>query len=146
MVLTSVVAGEIGLHGCSPDAGAARAGVGAIGEALDAGWLTIAKAGVEGSDQPLNPGVAAGTCSTMALALLRQAAGEEVLVILDDRCGRAEARSQGLAIIGTAAVLVLAKERNLIPACASLLVALREQGYFLSDGVVAAVLAQTDEA
>jgi len=66
-------------------------------------------------------------------------------VIVDDRCGRAEARSQGVAIIGTAAVLVLAKERNLIPACGPLLLALRDQGYFLSDGVVAAVLAEARE-
>jgi hypothetical protein len=41
---------------------------------------------------------------------------------------------------------VLAKEGNLIPACAPLLVALREQGYVLSDGVWAAVLAQAGEA
>ena len=81
-----------------------------------------------------------------ALALLRRASGERVLVILDDRCGRAEARSQGLAIIGTASVLVLAKERTLIPACAPLLIALREQDYFLSDGVVAAVLGQAGES
>ena len=49
------------------------------------------------------------------LALHRQACGERVLVIIDDRCGRAEARSRGLPNLGTAAVLVLAKERNLIP-------------------------------
>ena len=60
-------------------------------------------------------------------------------------CGRAEARLQGLAILGTAAVLVLAKERNLVPACAPLLDALREQGYYLSDGLVAAILNQVAE-
>lgn len=42
-------------------------------------------------------------------------------------------------------MLVLAKERNLIPACGPLLLALREQGYFLSYGVVAAVLAEARE-
>ena len=36
-------------------------------------------------------------------------------MIVDDRHGRAEVRSQGVAIIGTAAALVLAKEWNLIP-------------------------------
>ena len=87
----------------------------ATGEALAAGWLTIANPGVEGSYQPLNPGVEAGECNTIALALLLQAAAEKILVIVDDRCGRAEARSQGVAIIGTAAALVLAKEWNLIP-------------------------------
>ena len=60
-------------------------------------------------------------------------------------CTTREARSQGLAIISTAAVLVLAKERNLIPACGPLLLALREQGYFLSDALVAAVLAEARE-
>ncbi|MEB3331946.1 MAG: DUF3368 domain-containing protein, partial [Synechococcaceae cyanobacterium] len=67
------------------------------------------------------------------------------LVIIDDRCGRAEARSRGLSILGTAAVMVLAKEQRLIPACAPLLVALREEGSYLSDGLVAAVLAEVGE-
>jgi predicted nucleic acid-binding protein len=62
--------------------------------------------------QPLNPGVDAGDCSTIFLALQWQAAGERVLVIVDDRCGRAEARSQGVAILGTAAVVVLAEARE----------------------------------
>lgn len=67
-------------------------------------------------------------------------------MIVDDRCGRVKARRQGgVAIIGTAAQLVLAKERNLIPACGPLLLALPEQGSFLSDGVVAAVLAEARE-
>jgi predicted nucleic acid-binding protein len=68
-----------------------------------------------------------------------------VLVIVDDRCGRAEARSRGLPIIGTAAVLVVAKQQQLIPACAPLMAALREEGYYLSDGLMAAVLAEVDE-
>lgn len=65
---------------------------------------------------------------------------------MNDRCGRAEARRQGLPILGTAAVLVLAKERNLIPACGPLLVAMRDEGYFLSDALVAVVLNQAGES
>ena len=42
-------------------------------------------------------------------------------------------------------MLARAKERNLIPACDPLLLPLREQGYFLSDGVGAAVLAEPRE-
>ena len=82
----------------------------------------------------------------IALALQRQACGERVLVILDDRCGRAEARRQGLPILGTAAVVVLAKERNPIPTCAPLLVAMRDEGHFLSDALVAVVLNQAGES
>ena len=66
--------------------------------------------------------------------------------MIDDRCGRAEAHRQGLSIIGTAAVLVLAKEQELIPACAPLLQTLRQQGYYLSNQVIAAVLNEAGEA
>ena len=57
-------------------------------------------------------------------------AGHDVLLLIDDRCGRAEARRQGLPLIGTAVVLVLA---------------LREQGYYLGDSLIAAVLKQAGE-
>ncbi len=43
-------------------------------------------------------------------------------------------------------MLVLAKEQTLIPASAPLLAALRDQGYFLSDALVAEVLDQAGEA
>ena len=58
------------------------------------------------------------------------ALGDEVLLLIDDRCGRAEARHRGLNLIGTAAVIVLA----------------REQGYYPSDGLIQAVLGQVSEA
>ncbi|MEB3331015.1 MAG: hypothetical protein VKI83_00770 [Synechococcaceae cyanobacterium] len=86
-----------------------------------------------------------GERSTIALALHWKAAGAQVLLIVDDRCGRAEARGRGLPILGTAAVLVLARQQPLIPACAPLLVSLREEGYSLSDALVAAVLAEVGE-
>jgi predicted nucleic acid-binding protein len=145
VTLTSVVAAEIGLDRWGEIA-SARAGAAAIAEALRAGWLTVPDPGLELGYEPLNPGVDPGERSSIALALQLQAAGRSVLLIVDDRCGRAEARSQGLAILGTAAVLVLAKEQSLIPASAPLLVALRDQGYFLSDALVAAVLDQAGEA
>lgn len=43
-------------------------------------------------------------------------------------------------------MLVLAKERNLIPTCGPLLLAMRDEGYFLSDGLVAAVINQAGES
>jgi predicted nucleic acid-binding protein len=145
VTITAVVAAEIGIDPrdihIHPWPGAS-----AIAEALAAGWLRIASPSGLPDIEPLIPGVDPGERSTIALALHWQAAGAQVLVIVDDRCGRAEARSWGLSILGTAAVLVLAKEQRLIPACAPLLVALREEGYYLSDGLVAAVLAEVGEA
>jgi hypothetical protein len=120
----------------------------ALGLALSEGWLRVRAARSEGPGagfRPVNPGVDASEASAIALALERQAAGEKVLLLVDDRCGRAEARLHGLAILGTAAVLVLAKERNLVAACAPLLQSLREQGYYLSDALVAAILNQVAE-
>lgn len=145
VTLTPVVAAEIGVDRWG-EITSCRAGAAAIGEALLAGWLIIMDPGTDLETEPLNPGVDPGERSSIALALHRKAAGQRVLLIVDDRCARAEARSQGLAILGTAAVLVLAKEQTFIPASAPLLIALRDQGYFLSDALVAAVLEQSGEA
>ena len=146
VTLTAVVATEIGID-ADPDVLAdRRPGASAIAEARAARWLSIADSTAVPDVEPLNPGVDSGERTTIALALHWQAAGAQVLVIVDDRCGRAEARSRGLSILGTAAVIVLAKEQRLIPACAPLLVALREEGCYLSDGLVAAVLAEVGEA
>jgi predicted nucleic acid-binding protein len=135
VTITAVVAAEIGID-AEPDLRAdRRPGASAIAKARAAGWLSI----VESTDDP-------GERTTIALALHWQAAGAQVLVIVDDRCGRAEARSRRLPLIGTAALLVVAKQQQLIPACAPLMAALREEGYYLSDGLVAAVLAEVDEA
>lgn len=145
VTITPVVALELGCD-VAGEGQERPAGAAALAQALDEAWLSISAA--EGSDpyQPLNPGVDAGEASAIGLALERQAAGDEVLLLIDDRCGRAEARNQGLGIIGTAAVLVLAREQDLVEACAPLLSALREQGYYLSDDLIQAVLNQVSEA
>ena len=84
--------------------------------------------------------------SAIGYALEQTASGLAVLVLIDDRCGRAEARRQGLTILGTAAALVLAKEHGLVESCAPLLKTLQAEGYYLSERIVTAVLQQLDEA
>ena len=106
VTVTAVVAAEIGIDPrdvrIQPWPGAS-----AIAEALAAGWLRIASPSGVPDIEPLNPGVDPGERSTIALALHWRAAGDKVVMIMDDRCGRAEARSRGPSILGTAAVLVL---------------------------------------
>ena len=123
-------------------------GIEALRNATRQGWLHVAETHSAGDEpyQPINPGVDAGEASAIGLALQEQRKGQQVLVVIDDRCGRAEARRQGLSIIGTAAVLVLAKQQELIPACAPLHQTLRQQGYYLSNQVIAAVLNEAGEA
>lgn len=106
--------------------------------ALATGWLEINADAVP--DAPLlNPGIDPGEASAIALACQLQSSGCAVLLLIDDRAGRAEARHQGLSVIGTAAVAVLAQERGLIPSALTLLQNLRAAGYFLSDAVLASV-------
>ena len=69
-----------------------------IAQAFEAGWL-VCPGPFETSWQPTNPGLDAGERSTIAAALKMPGC----LLIIDDRAGRAEAKSHHIAIIGTAA-------------------------------------------
>jgi predicted nucleic acid-binding protein len=145
--ITEVIAAELGLSVAS-SARLSFSGLSVLQEACQQGWLQVVKPEPVVTDgwSPLNPGVDAGEASAIALAIQQRDAGRDVLLLIDDRCGRAEARRQGLAVIGTTAVLVLAKERRLVSTCKPLLVALREEGYFLSDSLIASVLQQCGES
>jgi len=145
--ITEVIAAEIGLT-ADDCAAPSFPGRPTLQEACDQGWLLVVRPERAGSSawKPLNPGVDAGEASAIALAIKQRDAGHDVLLLIDDRCGRAEARRQGLFLMGTAAVLVLAKERGLVKSCKPLLLALRDQGYYLSDSLIAAVLKQVGEA
>ncbi|MCX7147885.1 MAG: DUF3368 domain-containing protein [Rhodocyclales bacterium] len=106
-----------------------------IAHAFDAGWLAC-PGPFETSWQPTNPGLDAGERSAIAAAV--QMPG--CLLIIDDRAGRAEAKSHHVAIIGTAAVIGLAKLRGLIPAARPVLGRLRPTGYFIHPTIIDAVL------
>jgi len=62
--------------------------------------------------RPLNPALDPGETSVIGLCLDLRAQGHEVLLLIDDRAGRGEARHQGIPITGTAAVIALARTRQ----------------------------------
>jgi len=66
--------------------------------------------------------------------------------LIDDLQGRAAATLLKLRVIGTVGVLVLARERGLIPALAPVLEALRASGYYLSEPLIQAALQRTGES
>lgn len=143
---TEVIAADIALCATDP-APHEFPGSHLLQEARERGWLRIAhhQLGQEDGDSssiPLNPGVDPGEASAIGCARYQTAAGHFVLLLIDERCGRAEARRQVLNMLGTAAVLVLAKEHGMVASCAPLLEQLRANGYYLSDNLVAAVLEQ----
>ena len=111
-----------------------------LAAAFEAGWLRDRTFPVT-SWRPLNPGLGPGECSSIAAAL--QWPG--CLLVIDDRAGRAEARAWNVAIIGTAALIGLAKLRGLIPAARPVLERLQPAGYFIGSAVVEAVLAEIGE-
>lgn len=108
------------------------------------GWIEVVES-PQNDWKPLNPGVDPGEASTIRTARRWRAAGDAVLLVMDDRAGRLEARHHGLALIGTAAAIGLAKTQGLIPAARPLLERLVQSGYFLGQAVIDAVLAEAGE-
>ncbi|MER2529147.1 MAG: DUF3368 domain-containing protein [Candidatus Competibacter denitrificans] len=108
--------------------------------AFDAGWLRLLSPPSQ-NWQPLNPSLGPGERSSIAAALEQP----DCLLVINDRAGRAEARAWKVAIIGTAAVIGLAKLRRLIPAARPVLERLQPAGYFIGSAVIEAVLADVGE-
>ena len=71
-------------------------------------------------------GLALGAGETEAILLADQRKG---VLLIDERRGRRAATAKGIALIGTARVLLEAKQRGLINAVAPVLRALTESGY-----------------
>ncbi|GHU07539.1 DUF3368 domain-containing protein [Betaproteobacteria bacterium] len=115
-----------------------------LSHTLDEGWIEVFDIPLN-DWKPLNPGVDPGEGSAIHAACNWRDAGDAVLLVMDDRAGRLEARSRGISLIGTAAVIGLAKTTGLIPAAKPLLERLTQAGYFLGAAVIAAVLADVGE-
>ena len=65
-------------------------------------------------------------------------------LIIDDRLGRKAAQSLGITVTGVVGVLMNARLHGLIPSAAQVAVMMREQGYWLSDALIA--YAQQEES
>ena len=113
----------------------------AIEKAINAQWLNVKKVSLK-TWQPLNPGVDAGESSAIFLATQSP---ESTLLIMDDQAGRAEARYQKLSVIGTAAIIGIAKEQGLIDSAKTVLHELRDAGYYIGDAIIQTVLKDIGE-
>jgi predicted nucleic acid-binding protein len=80
-----------------------------------------------------------GESAVLAYAL----ANYESTAVLDDGAARRYARSYGIPIKGTLGIVLLAKQRGLIPSAASLLMVIRDNGFWLKDSVIAEALHKT---
>jgi predicted nucleic acid-binding protein len=70
----------------------------------------------------------------------------KVGLLIDEKLGRKIAQKMNLSVIGTAGVLLLAKEKKLIKEVMPLLSELKKSGYYLSNALIQTVLAYAKEA
>ena len=132
VVVTQVVLDEV-LTGRYPDTEAP------IRQALAAGWLKVS--GVAATD-PVLPDLDEGEAASIRLAL---SSGEPVLLLIDERAGRAVAQELGLSVAGTAAVIGLARQRGLIASARDVFAALHASDFRIAPAVIQAVLDRCGE-
>jgi len=120
---------------------ASRPGSFALSKAREEGWLSA-------EDVPEN------TDMTQLTELLDRGEAEAIVLaqskdarlLIDERKGRAVARSRGVRVIGTGGVLLLAKREHVIDQIAPILDELASHGYRLSDGLRRELLVLAGEA
>ncbi len=103
-------------------------------QARDTGLLEIR------SDQLITVGGNPPALGAGELAAIRLAQSLNCLVLMDDKLARRVAASAGLRVIGTAGVLVKAKQQAKISAVAPLLHTLQASGYHLATDLVERIL------
>lgn len=82
------------------------------------------------------------------LACIRIGLGQSVsvLLLMDERAGRAHALEQGLQVAGTAAVIGMAKKKGLIPSAKAVFAKLHGSDFRISPAVINTVLAKVGES
>ncbi|HRP95978.1 MAG TPA: DUF3368 domain-containing protein [Rhodocyclaceae bacterium] len=110
------------------------AGEQAIAAALAAGWLKVAG---PVPPEPVLPDLDEGEAACIRLAL---AARQPALLLMDERAGRAIAQEHGLRVAGTAAVIGMARQRDLIPCAREVFARLHASDFRISAEVIATVL------
>ena len=113
----------------------------AVIKAINDCWIKVQNVDIK-NWKAINTGVDAGEASAIYLA--RQAP-DSTLLIIDDQAGRAEAKYQKTSIIGTAAVIGMAKIQGHILSAKGVLDALCEAGYYIGDAIIETVLRDIGE-
>jgi len=109
-----------------------------IRESLDRGLLHVSDP--VAVEPPFPPGLGAGERAAIVLALQKQCP-----LLIDDRLGRHAARRAGVAVVGTGAVLLRAKDQELIERVQPSLDRLRRDNYRLSQALVDEILRRAGE-
>lgn len=105
-------------------------------------WIAVREAADQHGVEALLAELGRGEAEVIVLA---QEVGQPATLLIDDAAGRRRALQRGLTVLGSAGVLALAKERNLMPLVRPALDDLRTAGLYLSDAVYSRLLAGVGE-
>ncbi len=112
----------------------------AIAQAIEAGWLSI-------WSDPIIPrldiDLDAGETDCINLAMNYPQG--HVLLVMDERAGRAVAKQKNLSVIGTAAIIGLAKNRGLITSAREVFEVLHRSDFRIAPAVIKQILLQVGE-
>ena len=111
----------------------------AILDAIDQGWITSREEDPRGPERP--PHLGDGEWTTILAA--REHDGP-VLVLLDDRLARREAKTTNLSLAGTAAVIGLAQRRGVIDSARQVFERLLRSDFRIAPEVIRAVLEEIE--
>ena len=67
------------------------------------------------------------------------------LLLIDEKLGRNKAKQLGLKIVGTAGLLLIAKQKKIIKKVQPIVMALKQNGYRLSDELIKEILKKAQE-
>jgi predicted nucleic acid-binding protein len=136
-VLGTVLVPDIVARECLADP--LKPGAHAIDAALRSGLLSRVP-DPEASERGLAV-LDAGESAAIGVALQRS-----VAVLIDEKLGRRVAANLGIAVIGSAGVLLAAKQRGLVEAVGPIIDAFTVNGYRFSEGLVRVVMIRAGEA
>ena len=111
----------------------------AIARALAEGWIAIWPDSIA---PQLDIDLDAGETDCINIGL---SSPSQVLLIMDERAGRTVAKEKGLLVIGTAAVIGLAKKQELIPSARAVFDVLHRSDFRISAAVINQLLASVNE-
>ena len=123
------------------------AGEAEVLKAVHAGWLKVTGPAPATPELPeLDEGETA--CIRLGLSVVTKAgAGQSsgVLILMDERAGRAVAQEHGLRVAGTAAVIGMAKSQGLIVSAKDVFSRLHASDFRISTAVISTVLKRVGE-